>query len=190
MNSNIISTLFFFVIFSILSCNDTGHERKEKAPFIVSSNNTHTISISPLERLVYHDTLKLFVQFANCGEWGGHHEYINVFKDSLNKTKATLTIDSVNCERYSEDQTFSKTRNIFIKAEKYINEYDEERISKFLQYLVECNLHEQGFSNAGDYYEVKNTDSSLYISFWNSANIYETGYFYMRNDIFDNILKK
>jgi hypothetical protein len=62
-----------------------------------------TISISAvaqprwasLDRLGQGDTLKLLAEYTDCGEWGGHHESILIYKESGYVVK--FMKDSVKC---------------------------------------------------------------------------------------------
>jgi hypothetical protein len=48
-----------------------------------------------LDRLGRGDTLKLFAKYTDCGEWGGHHEYLLIYRES--NLILRYSRDSVQC---------------------------------------------------------------------------------------------
>lgn len=107
------------LISTIVSCN-SGSEKEAKIEELVIQNNRLRDSLNQLTTLsnlvnfpnsleidttsglfgkLTLDTLVLFAEYADCGEWGGHHEWLKIYiQDKI--TKAMYIRDSVAC-RYN-----------------------------------------------------------------------------------------
>ena len=99
----IFITLIVSCIFSLMSNCTLNNFR---IPLSCENNST------PLNLLNYsQDTLKITVEASDCGEWGGHREYILLHKDKENRLIANFTVDSVSCDNiisiYEEDYSYS-----------------------------------------------------------------------------------
>ena len=78
------------------------------------------------------DTLKIMVEFSECGEWGGRKESIFLRRDENNKVIARLIVDSIPCDniitKYDKQlkQAYSdlddKERVVIIDIEKTLSE--------------------------------------------------------------------
>jgi hypothetical protein len=76
----------------------------------VSQNGISVHGISP------GDTLRLFTQYADCGEWGGHHEHLKVFL--ANELVLEYTKDTVSCENDDPDSL----RRLLIRKSRPVRE--------------------------------------------------------------------
>lgn len=86
-------------------------------------------SKGPLGRLYQGDTLVLFAQYSECGEFGGHKEWMKIFSDN-NVLKCQLIYDSIDRDSPGETLTVSRLDNSILQmtktaqfsAIKYLNE--------------------------------------------------------------------
>ena len=75
------------------------------------------ISNGPLGRLYQGDTLILFAQYSECGEFGGHKEWLKFFSNK-NDLKCRSIYDSINCDNTSETMTVSRLDNSIFQMTK------------------------------------------------------------------------
>jgi hypothetical protein len=175
-----IKQLIFAMAIVLVICNCKHSNRniwiKDKS---LNSPENLEAKASPLERLKICDTLKIMVTISDCGEWGGHHEIICVQKKDSQYFSANLKIDTVSCDKIHE----ITNRKIIIDTTLQLTKENEKIIIDFVKRLAELYFKEQLYSNAGDFYKVLDSDSSMRIEFWNSGDIYNTNYDKVR-DIF------
>ncbi len=112
-------------------------------------------SKGPLGRLYYSDTLVLSVRFADCGEFGGHKEYLKIYSNK-EKFLCLFINKMVDCEKSYSD---------YIKIDSTLFELTEKNqrsVIKYLSELTEIGMLEQGLSNnySNDYEMVLNTAHS------------------------------
>ncbi len=167
----------YILLILLFSCSSEKNNESEKVnknrPSIAGVSDVEeeipTIeSLSdPLDKIRYSDTLKIQMEFPSCGEWGGHRESIILYGCNSNKIKAEIIIDTVDCDNIISKNGYSvldeKTRETLIDTAKILNLNDEKIISIFLQRLLELYLKQTGSGNSSIYFEVVNTDSTLYI---------------------------
>lgn len=148
-------------------------------------------SSSPLEIINQRDTLIISFQASECGEWGGHHEFIFIQRQKDNEIAARIVIDTVTCNDIIEQNGLGilnpDNRRIIIDYTKILNSTDEQLISEFLQRLLELYLKPLVVGNFGNLYEVRNTNNSLYFNYWNSGNIMDTHYSKLKKEIFGKL---
>jgi hypothetical protein len=148
---------------------------------------------NPLDIVDNNDTLKILIQISDCGEWGGHRESIILHRDSDDRILARFIMDTVPCGRIIEKGGYGvlddKTRVIILDTTKLLNLGDEKLMSEFLQRLLELYLKNEVHSNAGSQFQVINTNSTLYLSYWNSGDCRDTYYGKIRQQVFGDILK-
>ena len=160
------------VVFSILliGCNKNQPGNPEKLTYLETPdstayfrmNNIHWVT--PLSGIEYKDTLKISAVIGDFGEWGGHEERFLIFNKNDLGLWANYYKDTLTYEEFKrgikpvivQDTNFKISRN------------DELIISDFLQDLTKMNLCQLAFSNGGSIYTVNDTDSTLYIRFYDT----------------------
>lgn len=102
-----------------------------------------------LGKLYYSDTLVLSARFADCGEFGGHREYLNIFSDKEKKL-CLLINKSIDCKKSYKD---------YVKIDSTLFELSEKNEQNILEYileLTEVSMFEQDLSrNYSNFYEMK-----------------------------------
>tara|TARA_B100000678_G_C18214016_1_gene504569 strand:+ start:1201 stop:1677 length:477 start_codon:yes stop_codon:yes gene_type:complete len=91
-------------------------------------------SKGPLGELYLGDTLILFARYSECGEFGGHKEWLKIFSDD-SALKCKVIYDSVNCDSPTETMTFARLENSIFQMTKtaqsatvnYLNELTQMR---------------------------------------------------------------
>ncbi len=167
----ILLILSIFSLF-IISCKT---ERQLNKKF--SSSNKYSLThlspdwkLTPLEAFKRSlDTLTIFAEFADCGEWGGHHEKFIIYSNWTDTLVARFTIDSVRCSEIYD----KNNRKVLIDTSFYINSKNETQISKYIQELAKMKLYEVTTSNSGNLYVVHNSNSFLYITFYDTREKWE-----------------
>lgn len=101
---------------------------------------------SGLGNLRGSDTLVLMGRFADCGEWGGHHEVIKVYRTDT-ALRALYERDTVKCP----DPSYFN-RRIVERSEARVDPLMEQHIVAYLKDLTERSFVNEGISNAGDAY--------------------------------------
>ena len=111
----------------------------------------------PLERTIHKsllgdiggkDTLKIFAEFSQCGEFGGNREYLNVYRnDSI--LECRIIKDSVVC-RYDENgQKFFRVEDKTYSLSKS----GEKAVVDYLELLLRYTLKEkEWYANAAGYF--------------------------------------
>ncbi len=185
----IFITLIVSCIFSLMSNCTLNNFR---IPLSCENNST------PLNLLNYsQDTLKITVEASDCGEWGGHREYILLHKDKENRLIANFTVDSVSCDNiisiYEEDYSYSdideNSRIIVIDTFKILTKNDEKIINKFIIRVMNLYLRQEMHSNAGTTYHIQHTDSTLDLNYWNNGDYRNTNYGKVRKKLFGEFLR-
>ena len=187
MNKKIkISILFIFLLAININCKTDEKTTKESNILSLYGQNE-----SPLNIVNRADTLKITVSIADCGEFGGHKEYIYIQRNNKDSIYARFIIDSISCDyilaNYSTPGFFDKNRIIKLDTIKVLNLQDEIQISQFIQRLTELYLQDGLYSNHGDYYEVVNTEdyTPFQLHYWNSGNHKDTYYYKVRKLFID-----
>ncbi len=177
-----ISILFIFLLTININCKTDNRTNKE-----TNIVNFFEPGDSPLNIVNRADTLKITISIADCGEFGGHKEYIYIQRDIKDSIYARFIIDSISCdyilENYSTPGFYDKNKIIKLDTMKVLNLQDEIQISHFIQRLTELYLQDGVYSNHGNYYEVINTGreyAPFQLHYWNSGNIKDTYYHKVR----------
>ena len=99
---------------------------------------------------LYGDTLILLAEYADCGEWGGHREWIKIHNDK-DFTKVTFIYDSVVCRYNNEGKKYFQT-------EKTIYTIDKNLQQEVIYFLFDINrmtlLNQEMMANAANSYKV------------------------------------
>lgn len=122
-----------------------------------------------LGTLYYSDTLILSARFADCGEFGGHKEYLKIY--SVKEKKLCLFINKlIDCRKSYFD--YAKIDSTLYE----LTEKNQERILDYLLKLTEVSMYQQdlarNYSNdyvakinsglSGEPYFIENPLMSLY----------------------------
>lgn len=182
-----ISVLFIFYL--LINCTSNNFN----SPLPCANNST------PLNLLNYsQDTLKIIVEKSDCGEWGGHREYILLQKNKENRFIANFIVDSVSCDNiisiYENGYNYGSgidenSRVIVIDTFKTLTKSDEKIINKFIVRIMDLYLRQEMYSNAGTTYHIQHTDSTLDIKYWNNGDCKNTNYGKVRKKLFGEFLK-
>lgn len=184
----VIRLLFatFIVCSLIISCNNS-NPNQFKEPFEIDSIFT------PLGGIYGKDTLSVEARFSECGEWGGHLEYLSIQWDKNNKLYARLVIDSVNCDRLYFSKNLNDFKHTVFDSTKYLTPDDEYLISTMLQKVLKAHLIGYGIAGAnyGNSYHIRTSDGSFELDFWNSGNTYnEINFVDTMNKIFGDVKRQ
>ena len=144
------------------------------------------------------DTLKIIVEFSDCGEWGGHKEYIYLNKDLNDNTIARLIIDSVSCSNIKDYENFSdideETRVIVLDTIKQLTKQDEKLLNLFIHRVLELYLNKENlyefedsviysYAGAGSLIQINN--STLNLEFHNFGEGSNTWYTKIKKMVFE-----
>jgi hypothetical protein len=142
----------FFLISIFLSCR----EATESSSF----NNRSSLLLSNPYR---YDTLTLYARYKDCGEWGGHTEVFKIYKNDNKEMWANYKKDSANCNS-PISRKVSYERSLKLTADGQI------LIIQYMHDLLDLDFsNDPVMSNAGEYYSVFSSDSSLVISHYTSS---------------------
>jgi hypothetical protein len=190
MTNKIAIVLFLITIILLYSCNS-------KNSNVISEQDTANISgppapcedrSTPLNIVNNSDTLKISILTSDCGEWGGHKEYVYLYRNKDYKILARFIQDSVSCKNMTETNGFghvdySKSVKIFDTC-LILSKDGEKLLNEFLRRLFELYLRREVHGNSGYSFQVMNTDSTLNFTYWNSGDCRNTYYGNIRNQIF------
>lgn len=123
-------------------------------------------------------TLSIYCEFNECGEWGGHEEYIVVSKKDNNSFK-------LNYEKYSADcdsmvQEFDgmgyiiRPKKVLIKTKEIdLENKGKQAILDFSYEMVRSKFKEEFPGHAGLVLSIANSDSTFFIrTYGGNANHY------------------
>ncbi len=101
-----------------------------------------------LGTLNYTDTLILSARFADCGEFGGHKEYLKIYSDK-EKYMCLFINQIVDCEKSYTD---------FVEIDSTLVELSEKNQQRVVEYLLELTkvsmLHQDLADHRSHYYEM------------------------------------
>ena len=186
--SKTINISIFFVFLLAININCKTDDKTNKETDIVYFFEPDD---SPLNIVNRADTLKITISIADCGEFGGHKEYIYIQRDIKDSIYARFIIDSISCDdilaNYNSPDEYDKNKIIKLDTTKILNLQDEIQISQFIQRLTELYLQNGVYSNHGDYYVVENTEefNPFQLHYWNSGNYKHTNYYKVRKLFID-----
>ena len=114
--------------------------------------------------------LKAF--FADCGEWGGHHETFNIFRVNLeNELAFVYERDTVKC---FDPQLFN--RRIVERIEGSISNEQSIFIEEYLIAVLRKSFDKEGPSNAGNGYTIQQKGYDYWIDSIPMLNIRYSNY--------------
>ena len=106
-----------------------------------------------LENLRGRDTLVVHGCFADCGEWGGHCEWLRFYRTEVGRLRYHYLRDTVNCP--NTEGSYGRIIEDRVGEVQPSNEY---HISLFLQDLLTASFH-GGISHASDGYGARRTST-------------------------------
>ena len=145
----------------LIGCNDG---RTKKRPDDITRQKIKTIG--QINNLWRTDTLTLFAEFDECGEWGGHSEIFKIYTKSDTPMTSSADLwfdykrDSVDC---SGDP--NKNRKWVFKFSGRLTNEDQKKVIKYVHNLLDNSLsNKRPPTHSGQYYSVFNSDSTIVIS--------------------------
>jgi len=142
---------------TLFSCK----EENSKSTIEKNSIDTTQINIFILEdigALGFNSELKIYANFDECGEWGGHSESIIIYqKDKFLKAKYTKS--KVNCEFFDNENFIVESNS----KEFEITQKSLKNVNYFIEKLAVSKTKETLHGNAGKKFGVINSDSTLVI---------------------------
>ncbi|MCJ8153565.1 hypothetical protein MKJ01_07280 [Chryseobacterium sp. SSA4.19] len=160
------------LVFLLISCN-------KEEPF--SKNTEYSFE----DILDHTDTLSINSRFDECGEWGGHKEYIKIYssdkKEILKYTKYKVNCGNTNhVGQIIQTKDFSKTI-VLSKAQN-------KAVMYYMNNLLQLKFITQSFGNSGNSFSIKRSDGSLHISHYGSSRLLLNNYNALMNALdFDSI---
>lgn len=155
-----LNPILFLLFTVIFSCDKHNEKVIEK---ISNKQNTEEIFFFPKYKFGDKklDTLFLYVQLDDCGEWGGPKEDFKIYVNKensyiLNYKKYIFDCDSIG-KHYSLPQKLDYSRNIVLK------ENDKKLIRSYILNLIEQKIMEEDTDHSANYFVLKNQDSTLNI---------------------------
>lgn len=101
-----------------------------------------------LGALTFTDTLVLSARFSDCGEFGGHKEYLKIYSEK-EKYMCLFIKQMVDCEKSYTD---------FVKIDSILFELSENNQKRVLEYMFELTkvsmLHQDLADHRSNYYEM------------------------------------
>ncbi len=129
------------------------------------------------------DTLIIYASFSECGEWGGHDEYLHIYiKDRedfyINYKKYRVDCDSIG-------KNYGKPSFQIFESEKEIkiNENQKVAITEFIKRMVISKTKERYPGHAGNFFRVSLTDSSLFISVYDFNQYNNKSYYKLLKEL-------
>ena len=138
-----IKLLTLISLSTLFSCNQTSL----KSPFV--------------DNIKQGDTLTLFAEFADCGEWGGHIEKVYLTKKE-NNLWVTFYKDTVSC-----DNDPDATRKKCIENSKVLETADRNKVIEYIDsFIIASKTEQMPLSNASNYFKIISRDSTLKFIDW------------------------
>lgn len=112
--------------------------------------------------------LKIYFESKECGEWGGHEEYMTVLKKNSQKYKLEYKKYQVNCDSMIKvfngiGYLIRPLNTLIIEKEIDINHNEKQAILDFSVNMVESKFKEEALSHAEIKMSICNSDSTFYI---------------------------
>lgn len=123
--------------------------------------------------LSYKDTLFIKSEFADCGEWGGHHEIIKIYSENK-QTKLVYTKYKVECGVRNNKGTI--VQNEEIKKNIVLSASQKVGLMNYINNLMHYNFMENEFGNSGNSFSVEDTENQLKISHYGSSSMVMENY--------------
>lgn len=118
--------------------------------------------------------MTLDVRYAECGEWGGHKEKLEII-DSAKKLFLTYKIYGFNCDSL-DYYYYNDNPPILSSKSKFLERQDLAEISLYIQKLCQAKLEENLGFHAGEVYSVHNANSTLSIRYTGFDSLINVSY--------------
>ncbi|MDT8413228.1 MAG: hypothetical protein RQ875_12245 [Vicingaceae bacterium] len=130
------------------------------------------------------DTLKIFAEFTQCGEFGGNREYINIYRGD-STLECRIVKDSVVCHFDSNGKKFFRIEN----KTYTISKSTTKAITNYLELLVRYSLKEkEWFANVAGYFSANITRGVDYRKDF-SVDVFDSEGHWIYFDILKNEIK-
>lgn len=106
-------------------------------------------------------------RFTECGEWGGHREFIRIFTDEQSNFHARYLKFPVNCDSIVEQEYRNRLKPVFDK-EIILNAKNKQSINDYLLRLTRSKITENFPGHAGHIFTACNGDSSFFIQVYDN----------------------
>jgi hypothetical protein len=106
------------------------------------------------------DTLTLYAQYSECGEWGGHQESLRIYRGDDDELWTIYQRDTVTtCEGPIENnRTVLKQRTVKLTKD------NQRAIIQYMHNLLDRSLEEEMPSHSGEFFSIRRNDSKFVIS--------------------------
>lgn len=152
--------LVFFISVLILNCKKNENEVLVEINLDSPDNRKYVNETDFFEDLyLYKDTLHLYVNIAECGEWGGPREYIEIYNNPDESFILEYKKYKFNCD--SIPKYYGNESILEIKRELNLSKKDKKYLSRFFTDLMKAKINEVHRSNAGSLFILNNTDSTM-----------------------------
>lgn len=106
------------------------------------------------------DTLTLYAQYSECGEWGGHQESLKIYRGDDEELWTMYQRDTVtSCEGPIENN-----RTVLIQRTVKLTEDNQRTIIHYMHNLLDRSLEVEVPSHSGEYFSIRRNDSRFIIS--------------------------
>ena len=145
--------VLFILIISVFAGSCGTSKKNPKANFMDEYQKRILVNVMGLNRL------ELSSSFDECGEWGGHNEKFDIYREDK-ILYAEYTEDIVDCKNpYDENRKIAEKKTI------RLNENHEKAIVKYLKSLLDSGLKMEFPYHAGTYYQAVMNDSMLILKY-------------------------
>ena len=119
-----------------------------------------------LGKIMGLNRLELRSRFNECGEWGGHNEMFDIYREEK-VLYAEYTEDEIDCNKpYSVNKKIAKRKTIRLNKKK------EKAIAEYLNSLLSYGLKMEYPTHAGTYYQAIMNDSTLILKYHSSNSLW------------------
>ncbi|GEM_PF-1138924 len=173
--------IILVIVSLLLSCNTNNSKKIEQG--------TRNIVFFPDEISKRHSERKIidiYAQFSECGEWGGHREYLNVTTKNdgnfyLEYKKYCVDCDNMVEYRDSIGSAFYPYRKIIDSCKIKMEQTHKNKIYEFAQLLLKSKFREKFPGHAGNNFSIIKHEgfgsNSFYIDVYSFDKELENGYY-------------
>jgi hypothetical protein len=106
------------------------------------------------------DTLTLFAQYSECGEWGGHQESLRIYRGDDDELWTIYQRDTITtCQG-----PIRNNRRVLITRTLKLTKDNQRAIIRYMHDLLDRSLEAETPSHAGEHFSVRRNDSKFVIS--------------------------
>ncbi|RYJ41376.1 hypothetical protein [Flavobacterium beibuense] len=154
----------YIIFISLLSCLISCDTRNKQSDRVETKESPQELFFPNYARGdVKNDTLYLEVMIDDCGEFGGPSDNFKVYVDSYRNYRLEYKRFRFNCDSIQYYYEL-ETKPIGLKEDILLNDNKKRILSLFMENLLMGKVSEQVSTNAGSYYHLYNSDSTLNIS--------------------------